>query len=118
MTTWLAILARLTTLSLVVGLFLAAAAMAEVDGKAVYDKSCAVCHGPDGRGNTPTGKVLKVMDLSTKHWASPEAVPEIAKVVHEGVPRMPAMESKLKPEEIEAVAHYTQQLVKAGNPQQ
>ena len=77
-------------------------ALADVDGKAVYEKSCAACHGPDGRGNTPTGKALKIMDLGTKHWASPEAVPEIVKAVGDGVPRMPGMASKLKAEEIEA----------------
>lgn len=99
-------------------LLLAGRTWADVDGKAVYAKSCANCHGPDGKGNTPAGKALKVMDLATKHFASPDAIPEIVKTVREGIPRMPPMAGKLKPEEIEAVARYTQQMVAAGKPQQ
>lgn len=102
----------------ITALALAAPARADVDGNAVYTKICASCHGPDGKAATPVGKALKVMDLATKHWASPAAIPEIAKVVREGVPRMPSLASKLKPEEIEAVARYTQEMVAAGNPQQ
>jgi mono/diheme cytochrome c family protein len=93
-------------------------AAADADGKAVFEKNCTSCHGPDGKGATPAGKALKVMDLATKQWASSEAIPQIEKAVREGVPRMPAMGSKLKPEEIAAVARYTQEMVAAGNPQQ
>jgi mono/diheme cytochrome c family protein len=99
-------------------LLLSAPAGADVDGKAVYDKSCASCHGPDGKGETPVGRALKVVDLITKRWASPDAIPDIEKTVREGVPRMPAMGAKLKPEEIAAVARFTQQMAAAANPQQ
>jgi mono/diheme cytochrome c family protein len=27
-------------------------------GKILYEKSCAACHGPQGKGDGPTGKVL------------------------------------------------------------
>jgi len=100
------------------GLLLPGPAAADADGKAVYEKNCAGCHGPDGKGATPAGKALKVMDLGTKQWAAPEAIPEIEKAVREGVPRMPPLGTKLKPEEIAAVARYTQEMVAAGNPQQ
>ncbi len=36
----------------------AVAAGDAVKGKVIYDKSCAVCHGAQGRGDAPTGKVL------------------------------------------------------------
>ncbi len=29
-------------------------------GKAVYDKSCKSCHGPDGAGNPAVAKMMKV----------------------------------------------------------
>jgi mono/diheme cytochrome c family protein len=108
----------LASAALCAGLALAGVASAEPDGKALYEKNCASCHGPDARGNTPVGKALKIMDLGTKHWASPDSIPEIVKVVRDGVPRMPAMSAKLKPEEIEAVARFTQQLSASGNPQE
>lgn len=84
------------------------------DGMALYEKQCAKCHGPTGAADTPAGKALKVESLVTPEWASEEAVPRIEKAVREGVPRMPAMDSKLTPAEIEAVARATQQLVAKG----
>jgi len=34
------------------------------DAKAIYDKSCAKCHGKDGRGATNMGKKLGVKDYT------------------------------------------------------
>jgi cytochrome c553 len=34
------------------------------DAKATYDKSCAKCHGPDGKGGTTMGRKLGVKDYS------------------------------------------------------
>src|SRR5918994_3080351 len=38
------------------------------DGKAVFEKSCAGCHGKDGKGNPAMAKALgeKGLDLTTK----------------------------------------------------
>ena len=33
------------------------------DGAAIYKTRCAPCHRPDGSGQTPVGKNLKVQDL-------------------------------------------------------
>lgn len=34
------------------------------DGKASYDKSCAKCHGQDGKGQTTMGKKLNAKDYT------------------------------------------------------
>ena len=34
------------------------------DAKETYDKTCAKCHGADGKGDTKMGKKLGVKDLS------------------------------------------------------
>jgi len=34
------------------------------DVKEVYEKNCAKCHGPDGKGDTKMGKKAEVKDLT------------------------------------------------------
>ena len=39
------------------------------DGKALYDKECAKCHGADGKGETKMGKKMGAKDYSNpKTW--------------------------------------------------
>jgi|HubBroStandDraft_6_1064221.scaffolds.fasta_scaffold502903_2 cytochrome c553 len=38
-------------------------AVAAVDAGGDFKAKCAMCHGPDGAGNTPTGKNMKIKDL-------------------------------------------------------
>ncbi len=39
------------------------------DGKALYEKDCAKCHGADGKGNTKMGTKLGAKDYSlAKTW--------------------------------------------------
>ena len=79
-------------------------------GRSLYMQHCASCHGPDGRGETPVGKALKIRSLLDPRWAADDAPAAIAKAVREGAPGMPAMASKLSAAEIEAVAKATQEL--------
>ena len=106
---------RLPAASLVALLVLAtSAAAAEPDGAALFKTKCASCHGPDGKGETPVGKALKVKSLLDPRWAADDAPAAIAKAVREGVPGMPGMEAKLSAAEIEAVAKATQELARAA----
>jgi len=50
----------LTVIASALGL---AAAQAE-DGKALYEKDCAKCHGADGKGDTKMGKKLGCKDYT------------------------------------------------------
>ena len=47
--------------------FLSAPARADTAAaEATYKTKCAMCHGPDGKGETPTGKMMKVKDFSSE----------------------------------------------------
>jgi mono/diheme cytochrome c family protein len=79
------------------------------DGAATYKTKCAACHGPDGSGQTPVGKNLKVKDLS-----SPEVQnltdAELTKVLTDGKGKMPP--SKLAADDIKAVIGFVRSLKK------
>ena len=45
-------------------LALATPSAVAADGKAIYEKSCAKCHGTDGKGNTRMGKKLGAKDYT------------------------------------------------------
>ena len=79
------------------------------DGAAIYKTKCAACHGPDGSGQTPVGKNLKIVDLR-----SPEVQKmtdaEISKLLTEGKGKMP--KSNLSPDDQKAVIAFIRTLKK------
>jgi mono/diheme cytochrome c family protein len=78
---------------------------AEAGGKAVFEKSCAGCHGADGKGNPGMAKALgeKGLNLTTKETAQ-KTDEQLLKVLAEGSGKMPA--SKLsKDEQKQALSH-------------
>jgi len=49
---------------LIASLVMASASVIGADAKANYDKHCAKCHGPDGRGQTKMGKQSGAKDYT------------------------------------------------------
>jgi len=80
-------------------------------GKAVYDKSCAGCHGADGKGNPAMAKVLgdKGLNIVSKDTTQ-QSDEQLLKVIAEGAGKMPA--SKLSKAEQKQVLDYTRSLAK------
>jgi len=95
MRTWLTLTAAL---SLTVPTF----ADATPDGAPIYKKSCAMCHGPDGKGRTAVGKSMKVRDLT-----SPEVQKlsdaQLHTVIADGKGKMPGYKSSLSDAQIKAL---------------
>src|SRR6476620_2719122 len=65
--------------------FVSAASLRAADAKATYDKQCAKCHGPDGKGQTKMGK-----QAGAKDYTDPKVQAEITdekaiKAMKEGV---------------------------------
>jgi mono/diheme cytochrome c family protein len=60
-------------------------------GKAIFDKTCATCHGPDG---TPKDAVARMLKVEMKHLGSKEVQArsdaDIQKIILEGFQKMKA----------------------------
>src|SRR5580658_9895750 len=81
--------------TILITLGLAAAAASSIQaadataGKAVYDKSCKSCHGPDGAGNPAVAKMMKV-DLKDLKSADVQAMSDddLKKIITDGKGKM------------------------------
>jgi cytochrome c6 len=91
--------------------FCAAPAWAQNPAESLYKTKCAMCHGPDGHGDTPTGKKMGVHD-----FASPEVQKQsdedLSEVVTKGKNKMPSYGKSLKPEQIKSLVADCRQLGK------
>ena|SRR5438132_9951803 len=81
------------------------------DAAAVYKSKCAICHGADGSGNTPTGRSLKVRDLRSEEVQKMSSE-EMEKIIAEGKGKMPAFKSKLAEETIDSLVKWIKSLKK------
>ncbi len=75
-------------------------------GKAVYDQSCASCHGPDGKGNGAPGMI----DFTDFAATSPVSQAAWAQVVAAGRDAMPAFGDTLSDAERAAALEYVRSL--------
>jgi len=88
------------------------------EAKQLYDKQCASCHGPEGKGDGPAGKKLKTPpgDFAKTLQAMSDA--DIAKVIKEGgkavgkAPTMPAYGAKLNDAQVQGLVQYIKRFVK------
>jgi mono/diheme cytochrome c family protein len=94
------------------GAFLLAATTcvyAQDDAAALYKSKCQVCHGADGKGDTPMGT-----KLGTKDFHSPEVAKmsdqELFDAIKKGKGKMPAYEGKLTDDQIKSLVKYVRSL--------
>ena len=91
------------------GLSAATCAYAQDDVAALYKSKCQVCHGTNGKGDTPVGKKLGIKDFS-----SPEVAKlsdhELFDITKKGKDKMPAYDGKLTDDQIKSLVKYIRQL--------
>lgn len=80
------------------------------DAKENWDKNCAKCHGPDGKGDTKMGKKLEIKDFTDAKYQASLKDDAMLKAIKEGVKdgekvRMKAAEG-LSEEEMKALVTY------------
>ena len=100
-----------TTISLIVlfGLMTTAAFAAGPDGAAIYKAKCQLCHGPNGGGDTPSGKTMKVRDLRSAEVQKQTDV-ELTKVISGGKGKMPPYGKQLSDADIAALIAFVRTL--------
>jgi len=103
-------------LVMTIAIFVSAASAQDkesAEGKTLFHSQCVMCHGADGTGNTPVGKVMHIPNL-----ASPEVQKntdaQLTSIIENGKGKMPAFKAKLKPEQIKDLVSYVRELAKPG----
>ena len=81
------------------------------DAAAIYKGKCAMCHGADGAGQTPTGKTMKLRDLRSAD-VQKQTDEQLAKWIADGKGKMPAYKTKLSAAEIDALVGFIRSLKK------
>ena len=81
------------------------------DGAAIYKSKCAMCHGPDGAGQTTMGKNMKLRDLRAAD-VQKQTDAELMKWIADGKGKMPAYKAKLSAAEIDALVGFIRSIKK------
>jgi mono/diheme cytochrome c family protein len=86
-----------------------------IKGKALYENNCLVCHGPQGKGDGPSGKVLKppAADL-TSASSKEKSEAELRQVIENGKPGtgMGPWKTQLKASQVNDLMEYVMSLRK------
>lgn len=86
-----------------------AGAYAQDDAAALYKAKCQVCHGADGKGDTPAGK-----KMGTRDFHSPEVSKmsdqELFDITKKGKEKMPGYDKKLTDDQIKSLVKYIRAL--------
>lgn len=84
--------------------FLAAPAKADATAEATYKTKCAMCHGADGKGETPTGKSLKLKDLGSEEVQKMSDA-DMTDVISKGKGKMPTSKA-LTPDQVKGLVTF------------
>ena len=86
-------------------------AVAQDSGADTFKAKCMMCHGADGLGNTPVGKMAKIISFKDPAVISATDADLIA-IVTNGKNKMPANKDKLTDDQISALVAYIRTLQK------
>ena len=84
-------------------------------GKAIYEKHCMVCHGPQGQGDGPTGRLLKPPAADfTSAMSKKKSEADLMQTVENGKPgtAMAPWKTQLSQPELNDVIGYVMTLRK------
>jgi cytochrome c6 len=102
----------LTAVAFAVALWSTSAA-AQGAAAATFKAKCQMCHGADGKGDTPAGKKMGVHDFASAEVQKMSDA-DLIQTIEKGKNKMPSYNGKLKDTEIKELVGYVRGLAK-GN---
>src|SRR5262245_29318070 len=103
-------LQRVAMLAVVaISLWFLAKPAADDEATATYKAKSAMCHGADGKGDTPAGKKMGAHDFASEE-VKKQSDADLEQIMAKGKNKMPAYENKLKPGEIKDLLSYIRKL--------
>jgi cytochrome c6 len=75
------------------------------DAAVLYKSKCAMCHGADGKGETPAGKKMGVHDLGSAEVQGMKDA-ELTTIIADGKNKMPGYKKSLSSEQIKDLVAY------------
>lgn len=85
-------------------MILSVPANADNAGEAVYKAKCAMCHGPDGKGEVAMGKTMMVKDFSSEDVQKMSDA-DLSDAITKGKGKMPAYKT-LTPDQVKDLVVY------------
>lgn len=79
-------------------------------GEATYKAKCAVCHGPDGKGETAAGKTMKVKDFASEEVKKMSDT-DLAAAISAGQGKMPPYKT-LTSDQVKELVAFVRSLTK------
>lgn len=83
-----------------------------INPAALYSRSCASCHGKDGRAKTFKGKLTHARDLTNAGWQAEMTDERLFNSITNGKGKMPAFGKKYSESDINALVAYVRHLEK------
>ncbi len=84
---------------------------AMLDGEATFRAKCAICHGADGSGNTPTGKKMGLKALGSAEVQKLSDA-QLSNIIQKGKDKMPAFGSSLSADQVREIVAFIRTLKK------
>jgi cytochrome c6 len=79
------------------------------DAGADFKAKCAMCHGPDGKGQTTMGKNMNIRDLGSAEVQG-QSDADLTNIITNGKGKMPKYDGKLTKDQISDLVKYIRTL--------
>ncbi len=106
-------LAAISLATMLIGFSFLQMSAAPPTGAETFKAKCAICHGPDGSGNTPMGQRMKVRDLRSPE-VQKQTDEELTSIITNGKPPMPAYGKLLTSGDIHELVLYLRHIAAKG----